>query len=1106
MSAPPLPPDEDQRLRALRDYEVLDSPPEAAFERITALAARLLGVPVALVSLVDAKRQWSKSAHGLEVRELPREVSFCAHAILSDDLLIVPDATRDPRFAENPLVTGPPGMRFYAGAPLLTPGGQHRIGTLCIIDFHPRGLDQAGQQTLRDLAAVVVDGLELRRETRRRERAEVLRETNAQLELRVAERTASLGCAVEELSAAVAENGRLAVAVNSVSLGVTIVDATAPDYPIIFANPAFEAMTGYPRPEVLGRNCRFLQGPESDPETVDRMRAAVHAWQPFQGTLLNYRRDGTPFWSELTISPVGQGPGGARHFIGIMADVTARRQAEERLRLLESAVVNAHDAVLITEAEPMAEPGPRILYANAAFERMTGYVEGEILGQTPRILQGPNTSEAAKANIRRALDAKRPVREGLVNYRKDGSEFWVELNIVPVANERGWFTHWVSVQRDVTEQKAAERALRHSEEQYRQLFDVNPLPTWVYDRETLRFLEVNPAAVAHYGYTRAEFLDGMTLRDLRAPEEVPALETFLEALGPGPADGPRTWRHRLKGGREILVEIVSDDLTFAGRGARLVVVHDVTEQRRTERALRESQGHYERMTANVPGMVYQFIRRADGTSYFPFVRQACREIYGVEPEDILRDGRVILDLVTPEGRADFIASIVESAATLQPWRWEGIVRVGPDHQVKHLQATSRPERLDNGDTVWDGVVLDVTERVHHEGLQRAKEEAERANLAKSEFLSRMSHELRTPLNAILGFGQLLELEPLTPHQFQSVEHILRGGRHLLGLIDEVLNIARIESGHLTLFPEPVDLGTLLRETLGLVRPLAVERGVRLREVAAADPGVVRADPSRLKQILLNLLSNAVKYNRPGGEVELGCRAAPPGPGSPDAAGRVRVTVRDTGEGIAPEGVARLFIPFERLGAAHGRIEGTGLGLAVSKRLAEAMGATLGVESTPGVGSTFWVELPRAPDPADPAAPAHPAAAPVPAPAPTGRRLLYIEDNVSNFHLVRVILAQHRPDWQLLAAPDGPRGLALVRAEPPDLVLLDLQLPGMTGDTVLAELRADPRTRGVPVVLLSADANPQSRARLLAAGARAYLTKPLDVREFLAAADVALRAE
>ncbi len=399
-----------------------------------------------------------------------------------------------------------------------------------------------------------------------------------------------------------------------------------------------------------------------------------------------------------------------------------------------------------------------------------------------------------------------------------------------------------------------------------------------------------------------------------------------------------------------------------------------------------------------------------------------------------------------------------------------------------------------------GSLLDVAlERIRlSEALSDAKDEAERANQAKSEFLSRMSHELRTPLNAILGFAQLLELEDLPGDQRESVQHIEKAGRHLLSLINEVLEIARIEAGKLALTLEAVEVGDALHDVVGLVRPLAAERNVEL-DARPSQPGplYVTADGQRLKQVMLNLLSNAIKYNRPGGTVSLSWEQT--------GAQLVWITVSDTGRGIAPEEMDRLFEPFERLGADESGVEGTGLGLALSKRLLDGMGGALRGESTLGQGSRFSVELPPARPPSG-VGPEETSAGrqDVVAPDRDGRTttVLYIEDNELNRKLVAHLLAK-RPGVRLLEAMQGSMGLDLAQQHRPDLILLDLNLPDMAGTDVLRRLRERPATCEIPVAVVSAEASRAQMRKLEGAGAHAYLTKPIDVRTLLAVVDEAL---
>ncbi len=396
------------------------------------------------------------------------------------------------------------------------------------------------------------------------------------------------------------------------------------------------------------------------------------------------------------------------------------------------------------------------------------------------------------------------------------------------------------------------------------------------------------------------------------------------------------------------------------------------------------------------------------------------------------------------------------------------------------------------------LALESYERTRTEvELRQARQEAVEANHAKSEFLSRMSHELRTPLNAILGFGQLLELRHgLTGEDGESVAHILKAGQHLLGLINEVLDIARIEAGHLSLSPEPIPVAQILPEVLDIVRPLAATRSIRLvNEVAARDERHLLADQQRFRQVLLNLLSNAIKYNREAGQVTLSCVGQN---------GFLRINVSDTGPGLTVTELQKLFVPFERLGAAASQVEGTGIGLVLCKRLAEAMDGRIGVDSTPGHGSVFWIELPLVESPIVQQVRnggfsnthlTEPSTADESGAVTAKFVILYIEDNVSNLRLIENIL-QARTDLKLLSAMQGSIGLELARQHLPDLILLDLHLPDISGEVVLRRLQAEPMTRTIPVIMLSADAMTHQITKLLEAGAKAYLTKPLNVREFL----------
>ncbi|HEY3935757.1 MAG TPA: MHYT domain-containing protein [Gemmatimonadales bacterium] len=517
--------------------------------------------------------------------------------------------------------------------------------------------------------------------------------------------------------------------------------------------------------------------------------------------------------------------------------------------------------------------------------------------------------------------------------------------------------------------------------------------------------------------------------------------------------------------------------------------HWVRVQLANAEALRESEERYRSVVSEVDEVIF----RTDVTGNWTFLNPAWKTITGFSPDESLDTPH--LDSVHQEDRAtseEQYAALIEGRTEFS--RHEVRYRTR-ERGSRWVEVHARASRNLMGELVGTaGVIRDVTERRRaEEALRAASQAAEAASRAKSEFLSRMSHELRTPLNAILGFGQLMELEATTDGQKESAEHVLKAGQHLLHLINEVLDITGIESGRLRVSAEPVQVTETVGETLDLMRPLAAARHVELSaDSAAMSERWVHADRQRLKQVLLNLVANAVKYNRVGGSVRVTCETG--------TRGCVRVVVTDTGQGIPADKLPRMFTAFDRLGAEQTDVEGTGLGLALARRLAEAMDGTIGVKTEVGVGSTFWVELPAAASETtrwEEMSRSGPVA--IKSAPGRARQILYVEDNLSNLTLVQRILSQ-RPGVELIPAMQGGLALDLACLHRPQMILLDLHLPDIPGEEVLRQLRQRPDCRNIPVVVLSADATPGQIDKLLAAGAYAYITKPLDIKPFIQVVD------
>jgi len=632
----------------------------------------------------------------------------------------------------------------------------------------------------------------------------------------------------------------------------------------------------------------------------------------------------------------------------------------------------------------------------------------------------------------------------------------------------------------------------------------------------------NVGAEAMLGYRAADVLKKLTPADISDPQEVIARAKALSLeLGRAIAPGFEALVFKASRGIEDIYE-----LTYIRQdGSRFPAIVSVT-------ALRDAQGAIigylligtdNTARKQVEAEQQKLDQRLRDQQFYTrsLIESNIDALMTTDPSGIITDVNKQMEALTGCTRDELIGAPFKNYFT-DPERAEaGIKRVLAEKKVTdyELTASARDGKQTvvsyNATTFYDrdrklqgvfAAARDVTERKRFEQalqetngeLEGAKSAAEKANLAKSEFLSSMSHELRSPLNAILGFAQLLESSTPPPPapQRQNIDRILQAGWHLLKLINEVLDLAVVESGKMSLSPEPVSLAEVVAECRAMMEPQACQRGLRMTFPQLDIPYFVQADRTRVKQVLINLLANAIKYNRERGTVEVTCSAT--------AGGAIRISIRDTGAGLSPEQLRQLFQPFNRLGQENSTEEGTGIGLVMSKRVVELMRGVIGVESTVGVGSTFWIELRATTAPTLPPAELPPSA-PAPALAADGaplRTLLYVEDNPANLALVEQLIAR-RSDIRLSTAINGTLGVNLARTSLPEVILMDINLPGISGIEAMKILREDPATQHIPIVALSANAMPRDIQRGLEAGFFLYLTKPIKVPEFMDALDVAL---
>jgi PAS domain S-box-containing protein len=740
----------------------------------------------------------------------------------------------------------------------------------------------------------------------------------------------------------------------------------------------------------------------------------------------------------------------------------------------------------------------RLRWCNAGFERVVGRGGGEVLG----VGLGELTDEEGRAALAEAgvplgdePDGARsaPAEEAApagaecsalaAMRRPDGSWRLVDWR-VRVDRRRGLV---FAAGRDVTERRAADEAARAAEARLRAILDHSPSPIFVKDLGG-RYLIANDAWSRLWGRT-PEQMTGRSDLELD-PRNAARLADMEAGLATGTSVRGDLHLEAPDGGHDLLVSLFTLAKEDGTRLATCGIGADITERRQVEVRLVERQRLLDAVLEASPDIVSLLDENGRVTT-ISSAEQAMLGHRHLDPTD-----SELYSLVHPDDfdyvASAFIAMVTGSRAQLH-------VR----YRVRHadgrwITVDSRARALTDDRGRFRGAVVvtrDVSARLASElRLKELRRAAEQASRAKSDFLSRMSHELRTPLNAILGFSQLLQMDELAVEQAEAVDHILRGGRHLLQLIDEVLDIARIETGHLDLALGPVPVADAVREAVTAVRPLA-DRAEVVVQVAAGTEGspAVLADPRRLVQVLSNVVSNGVKYNRPGGRVDIWWELTP--------GGRVRVAVADTGHGIRPEDIAGVFEPFNRLGAAHSGVEGTGVGLTLARHLVERMHGTLEVESVPEVGSTFFVELARAElldlpgsgsrtGGADPGAPAF--------------RVLLVEEDLHSLELVERVTSR-RPGVVVLAARDAPTALDIARQQKPDLVLLDLELRGSGAPDLLERLGAEPATASIPVAVLAGEAAGGQVRRLLGRGVAGQLAKPVDARALLSLLDAARAA-
>jgi PAS domain S-box-containing protein len=849
-------------------------------------------------------------------------------------------------------------------------------------------------------------------------------------------------------------------------------------------NQAMESISGVRREEVLGK-CAFEVFPFLKETGEDKYLFEALAGRSVRVENRPYAvpATGRAGFFEGHYSPLRDELGQVVGGIGIIRDITQRKQAQEQAdeahQRLSSYVENTPLAVIEWDKDY------RVSSWLPSAERLFGWKAEEVIGKTiddwKFVFEEDLEAVYEVANRQRqGLDRHSVSRNR--NYTRQGAVLHSEWYNSVLSDDSGKLISVLSLVLDVTARKRIEEILRVSEEQYRLLFESNPLPMWVYDLETLEFLAVNDATVEQYGYSRKEFLK-MTITEIRPPEEVPRLRDYLAQRSPE-FHRSGEWRHRKKSGAMIIVDITAHQLDFYGRRAVLVMAVDITERKLAEEALVESEDRYRDLVDNSHELMCTHDLEGRILSVNPWAAQ----VLGYKQEALI--GLHIREGLAPEYRNqfnDYLKEIRENGFA------RGIMRVrtaGGETRFWEYYNTLRTQGVQS--PIVRGMAHDVTER--REALRREKEarlEAEAADRLKDEFLSTLSHELRTPLTAIIGWSRLLidgEVEPDQGHK--ALEIIARNARFQAQLIDDLLEVSRIITGKLRLEFSPCELRPVIESVVESIRPTAEAKALRLELLLVSDAGPVYGDVDRLRQVIWNLVSNAVKFTPRNGSVHVKLLSTE---------SHLLIAVTDSGVGIKAD-----FLPhvFERFSQADGSTTrehgGLGLGLAIVRHLVELHGGSVRVESPgEGLGSTFIVELPLMEAEAQVPRPNFQldemiaeAARHGRSPSLDGLRLLIVDDELDFRELVSVMLGR----YGAVVKEAGSAGEALGYLETwkPDVLVADIGMPGEDGYGLIRKVRALSPERGgsTPALALTAYTRAEDRVRALSAGYQLHLAKPV----------------
>ncbi len=1078
MQQPASPQNEKQRLAALRQLQLLDTSAEDRFDRLTRLACAMFDVPIALVSLVDTNRQWFKSKQGLDACETSREISFCGHAILSQDIFYIPNALEDPRFADNPLVTGPPDIRMYAGAPLSDSKGL-RVGTLCIIDVTPRHFSAEELRHLRDLADCVEEEIN---KLNTKEAQQIIHDQEA----------------------------RLHALVETVVDGIISIDRQGI---IQTVNPAAKEIFGYSSAEMVGQNVKMLMpepyASEHDDYLTNFYTTGDAKVIGIGREVVGQRKDGSTFPLELAVSEMEVH--GELMFTGIVRDITQRKQAEQALhdseaetKKLAMVVARTDNSVVITDADGMIE------WVNKGFERTTGYCLAEVIGKKPGdVMQGPNTDPETIAYMREHIQRGEGFNCEIINYRKDGTPYWLQLDVRPIADETGRLINFIAIESDISERKRTEEDIIRYANAMELLHIVTSNIDMPFDNRVQALLELGRQTFdLPLGIVSQINGDCYTVKYILGPDEAPPVNTEFQlgetyCVHTMRAAQPTGFHHAgeseikthpcyLNFGLESYIGVPIlvagkpyGTLNFSGPEPKETPYSETDysliqlfsqwlgneiERLQTEKEIREGTERIRSIvdtvvdgiiTINDKGIIESFNPAAEKIFQYKAVEVVGNNVKMLMPEPYRQEHDGYIDNYLSSNNAK-------------------VIGIGREVTGRRQDGSTFPMDLAvsemdiNGKNMYTGIVRDITERKEVERL-------------KSEFISTVSHELRTPLTSIRGaLGVVLgkAADGLSAKAKRMLENANRNSERLTLLINDILDLEKIESGKLEFEFEEIDLAELSRSALEANQEYARQHDVSLNMYINLDKAIVWGDSHRLMQVYANFISNAVKYSPANAEVEVAVIQHGNG---------FRVGIRDFGRGIPDEFRDRIFHRFAQADSSDTRDKGgTGLGLSITKAIIERLGGQVGYESQLGEGSLFYFDLPELREVIENTTK-----------NTAESNVLICEDNIDVAELLVEMVEQEGTNSDIATTAAGAKKLLANKSY--RLLLLDLTLPDMDGLELLHEIRDDEKFSDMQIIVVSGRADEGKRIfNGEAISVVDWLQKPIDEKRFNRALQQALQ--